>query len=87
MAARKRGSALVRFGKRLCAARESAGLTQARLAFIVGITVGHLSKLERGAAEALPGGDALLEMARALRVSTDHLLGLDRRDSEAPGAA
>lgn len=61
-------------GPRLRAARESAGLSQRALADRVGIAQPHVSAME--ADKMRPALDTLARMARALGVTTDHLLGL-----------
>ncbi len=63
-------------GKRLRAAREQLHMSQAALAELIG--AGNQSTVagwERGRTE--PDGETLARLAVILKVSTDHLLGLD----------
>ena len=63
-------------GKRLRAAREQLHMSQAVLAELIG--AGNQSTVagwERGRTE--PDGETLARLAVILKVSTDHLLGLD----------
>lgn len=61
--------------KRLKAARESKGWTQAYLADLLGLTNGTISGYERNYRE--PDMDTLSKIAGLLGVTTDYLLGND----------
>lgn len=69
------------FANRLRAAREARGFSQEDLAKLALLSTDALSRLERGAD---PKASALAELARALEVSTDHLLGLDAAGDGTP---
>jgi transcriptional regulator with XRE-family HTH domain len=62
------------FSTRLRAAREAQSLSQEELAKLVLLSTDSLARLERGSE---PKGGAVVNLARALGVSCDHLLGLD----------
>jgi transcriptional regulator with XRE-family HTH domain len=62
------------FGARLRAARVAAGYTQETLGDAVGIEAVAVGRFERGA--FLPRAERIAQLAKALDVSTDHLLGL-----------
>jgi transcriptional regulator with XRE-family HTH domain len=62
------------FSTRLRAAREAQSLSQEGLAKLALLSTDVLARLERGAE---PKGGAVVELARVLGVSCDHLLGLD----------
>lgn len=62
------------FGARLAALRQARGLTQDELGTAVGISNRMIAYYERQ--DAQPPGAILVELARALRVSTDELLGV-----------
>lgn len=59
-------------GKRIKAAREKKGITQERLAEIVGLSPMHVSVIERGTKP--PKLETLVNIANALDVSADSLL-------------
>jgi len=59
---------------RLQATRVKSGYTQEALAEILGIEKKQISRWETGT--VVPGGEKLAEIARALSVSADYLLGL-----------
>lgn len=62
------------FGKRLTEIRQSRGMTQAELGKAVGVSNRVIAYYEQD--DAQPPGAMLVDLARALRVSTDQLLGL-----------
>jgi transcriptional regulator with XRE-family HTH domain len=62
------------FGERLTQIRQGRGLTQAELARAVGVSRRVIAYYEQEGAQ--PPGAMLVELAKALRTSTDHLLGL-----------
>lgn len=62
------------FGTRLRTAREQRGLTQAELGAAVGVSNRVIAYYEQDGAQ--PPGAMLVELARALKVSSDELLGV-----------
>ena len=62
------------FGTHLTALRQAQGLTQDELGAAVGISNRMIAYYERDGAQ--PPGAILVELAKALRVSTDELLGV-----------
>lgn len=62
------------FGERLTEIRQSRGITQAELAETVGVSRRVIAYYEQE--DAQPPGAMLVDLAKALRVSTDQLLGL-----------
>jgi transcriptional regulator with XRE-family HTH domain len=62
------------FGDRLADIRQGRGLTQAELAQAVGVSRRVIAYYEHE--DAQPPGAMLVDLAKALRVSTDQLLGL-----------
>lgn len=62
------------FGDRLAEVRQSLGMTQAELAQAVGVSRRVIAYYEHENAQ--PPGAMLVDLAKALRVSTDQLLGL-----------
>jgi len=62
------------FGERLAQTRQSRGLTQAELARTVGVSRRVIAYYEQE--DAQPPGAMLVDLAKALRVTTDELLGL-----------
>ena len=67
------------FGIRLKELRTQAGLTQLQLAQRMGITKSVVSFYELQ--ERTPSPDVLVKLAGIFRVSTDYLLGLDKRET------
>lgn len=70
---------LVDFGSRLRELRTQAGLTQLQLAQRMGITKSVVSFYELQ--ERTPSPDVLVKLAGIFCVSTDYLLGLDKRET------
>lgn len=62
------------FGERLSQIRKSRGLTQAEVGKAVGVSNRVIAYYEQDGAQ--PPGAMLVDLAKALRVSTDQLLGL-----------
>jgi len=62
------------FGDRLAQIRQTRALTQAELADAVGVSRRVIAYYEHE--DAQPPGAMLVDLAKALRVSTDQLLGL-----------
>jgi transcriptional regulator with XRE-family HTH domain len=74
------------FGERLAQIRESHGMTQAELAVAVGVSRRVIAYYEQE--DSQPPGAMLVDLAKALRVSTDQLLGLKpSKDTTSPRAA
>lgn len=72
------------FIDRLTYYRKLAGLNQKDLADKIGISVGQISKYERGLSE--PRADVLAKIANALNVEIDNLIGyqIEKWDDETP---
>lgn len=62
------------FGQRLVAVRKARGLTQVQLARLASTTQRAISYYENEA--GFPPAPAVIQLARALRVTTDELLGV-----------
>ena len=62
------------FGSRLAELRRARGLTQVRLAELAGTTQRAISYYEND--DGFPPAAAIIDLARALKVSADELLGL-----------
>jgi transcriptional regulator with XRE-family HTH domain len=74
------------FGPRLAELRKSRGLTQTELGDQVGVSYRMIAHYERP--DAQPPGPILPDLARALGVSTDELLGVEPlRDTLSPRTA
>lgn len=69
-----------RFGSRVKRLRHEQGLTQERLAELLGKTVEHISFLERG--ERSPSFEVLFDIAEVLDVPPAQLLSLDHPDPD-----
>ena len=67
------------FGSRLKELRTQAGMTQLQLAQRMGITKSVVSFYELQ--ERTPSPDVLVKLAGIFHVSTDYLLGLDKRET------
>ena len=63
----------IEFGKRIQKARLKKGFTQEQLADVLNVGRPHVTKMERGARAC--SVDFLVDLADALNVSTDYLLG------------
>lgn len=73
------------FASRLRAAREARGFSQGDLAKLSSVSSDTISRLERGVdSSAAKPFHSLVELARVLEVSTDHLLGLDASEGTTP---
>lgn len=73
------------FGERLVAAREEAGLSQRELADKLGITQRALSWWERQPVALRP--EQIAQLAAALGVTADYLLGVDKTKKRGTGPA
>ena len=69
---------MVLIGRRIKLARELAGLTQEKLAEIIGVSRTAVVRWESG--ETVPTVDHLIEMTSVLKVSADYLLGISDTD-------
>lgn len=67
------------FSSRLRALRTEAGLTQLQLAQRLSVTKSVISFYELS--ERTPSPDVLIRLAKIFHVSTDYLLGLDKRET------
>ncbi len=67
------------FSNRLKELRTQAGLTQLQLAQRLGITKSVISFYELS--ERAPSPDVLIRLAQIFHVSTDYLLGLDKKET------
>lgn len=61
-----------KIGARIKAAREASGYSQEKFAEKVGLSIQHVSNLERGVAG--PSIDVVIKMCKVLNVSCDYLL-------------
>lgn len=66
------------FGPKLKELRMQAGLTQLQLASRIGVTKSVISFYELQ--ERAPSPDVLIKCAQIFHVSTDYLLGLDKKE-------
>ena len=62
------------FAERFRAAREAAGLTQYRLAALLGISSQQVNRWDKS--DTAPNGETLKQICRVLNVSADYLLEL-----------
>ena len=67
------------FGTILRELREESGMTQEQLAKKIGVSKSSVSLYELH--QRLPYPDTLAEIARVFRVSTDYLLGIEKKRS------
>lgn len=65
------------FGKKIKAFRKQNNLTQQQLAERLGVAKSVISYYESG--DRFPSNDVLIKLARTFHVSTDYLLGLERK--------
>jgi transcriptional regulator with XRE-family HTH domain len=78
-------SQLTELPSRLAALRKAHGFTQAQLADLIGVSRDLMSNFEKGRTRLTD--ESIINLARALKVSTDELLGLTPTSvqDEAPG--
>jgi len=69
----------VDFGGKLKELRTQAGLTQLQLGDLIGVTKSVISFYELQ--ERTPSPDVLIKLAGVFHVTTDYLLGLDKRET------
>ena len=67
------------FGSRLKVLRTNAGLTQAQLGNLVGLTKSVISYYELQ--ERSPSPDILIKLSHIFHVSTDYLLGVSTKET------
>lgn len=67
------------FGKRLRNLRKQKNLTQQQLAVQIGVKNTMISFYEMG--DRLPSPEVIIKIAAVFHVSTDYLLGLDKKES------
>ena len=72
------------FGQVMQTRRAALGLSQERLAELVGVSRQAVSKWEVG--DAMPDTDRLLPLARALGITVDELLSGELREQKPPAA-
>ncbi|MBQ6815746.1 MAG: helix-turn-helix transcriptional regulator [Clostridia bacterium] len=70
---------MVDFGDRLRKLRKERKLTQKELAALVGIKNSVISFYEVG--DRTPSLEALIKLSKALRISTDVLLGIEKNET------
>ena len=70
---------MVNFGKTLKKLRLDEGMTQQQLATKLGVTKSVVSYYELQ--ERYPSPEVLIRLSRIFNVSTDHLLGLDKKET------
>ena len=70
---------LVEFGHRLKERRKNAGLSQKQLGQLIGVTKSVISFYELQ--DRSPSPLVLVKLSGVFHVSTDYLLGLDRRET------
>lgn len=68
---------MIDFGNRLKTLRQQQNLTQAQLAEKLGLTKSVISAYETGL--RMPSYDVLISISRIFRVTTDYLLGLEKK--------
>ncbi len=69
---------MVDFGDRLKTLRIKNNLTQEQLAHRLGLTKSVISAYETGS--RMPSYDTLITISRIFKVTTDYLLGVDRKN-------
>lgn len=70
---------MVEFGERLRQLRKQKNLTQKQLAELVGVTNSIISFYEVG--DRMPSPEMIVKLAKALNVSTDYLLGMNKNET------
>lgn len=69
---------MVDFGNRLKTLRTQSNLTQEQLAHRLGLTKSVISAYETGS--RMPSYDILITISRIFKVTTDYLLGVERKN-------
>lgn len=70
---------MVEFGERLRKLRKERNLTQRGLASLIGVKNSVISFYEVG--DRTPSLEVLIKLSKALHISTDVLLGLEKRET------
>ncbi len=70
---------MVEFGERLRKLRKERNLTQRGLASLIGVKNSVISFYEVG--DRTPSLEVLIKLSKALHISTDVLLGLDKKET------
>ena len=70
---------MVDFGDRLRKLRKERKLTQKELATLIGVKNSVISFYEVG--DRMPSLEALIKLSKALRISTDVLLGIEKSET------
>ena len=68
---------MVNFGEKIKSLRTRRNLTQKQLADMAGVAVSAISSYESG--NRYPSYDVLISLSRIFHVSTDYLLGLEKK--------
>ena len=71
------------FGERLTRLRKARGLTQTELAKMIGVTQRVITYYERET--PFPPSNILPPLSRALKTTTDHILGLEKYNGKTEG--
>lgn len=69
---------MVEFGERLKKLRKEKRLTQKQLAAMIGVQHSVISFYEVG--DRIPSVEVIIKLAAALHVSSDYLLGIEKRE-------
>ena len=69
---------MVEFGERLKVLRKEKRLTQKQLAAMIGVQHSVISFYEVG--DRIPSVEVVIKLSSALHVTTDYLLGVEKRD-------
>lgn len=69
---------MVEFGERLKKLRKEKRLTQKQLATMIGVQHSVISFYEVG--DRIPSVEVIIKLAAALHVSSDYLLGIEKRE-------
>ncbi len=70
---------MVEFGERLRQLRKERNLTQKQLATLIGVKNSVISFYEVG--DRTPSLEVIIKLSKALHISTDTLLGLDKSEA------
>ena len=70
---------MVEFGEKLRKLRTEKGLTQKQLASLIGVKNSVISFYELG--DRIPSPEVIIKLASALHVSSDYLLGIEKKPS------
>lgn len=70
---------MVEFGQKLRSLRKQKNLTQKQLADMIGVQNSIISFYELG--DRIPSPEIIIKLAATLQVSSDYLLGLEKKES------